>query len=186
MHEPEPIPTLMRRARRAYAGAVQAALAEAGYDDVPRNGSFVLATSARDGAPLGQIIRDLGVSKQAAGQLIDTLVSRGYLDRSVDPQDRRRLTISLTERGAAAAATISAAAAEVDARLRQRVSAAQVDQAREVLGALAELGAEPAIHEPAADSPTAGPPAARRPARGPLAGSGRAPAPHGKRCTAPA
>lgn len=137
--EPERIPSLLRRARRAYAQAIQAALAEAGCDDVPRNGAYVLAASAREGAQLGQIIRELAVSKQAAGQLIDTLVSRGYLDRSVDPQDRRRLTISLTERGAAAAAVIGAAVDEVDARLRQRVSAVHVEHAREVLGALAEL-----------------------------------------------
>jgi DNA-binding MarR family transcriptional regulator len=138
-HEPEPIPSLLRRARRAYAQAIQADLAEAGCDDVPRNGAYVLAASAREGAQLGQIIRELAVSKQAAGQLIDTLVSRGYLDRSVDPQDRRRLTISLTERGAAAAAVIGAAVGEVDARLRQRVSAVHVEHAREVLAALAGL-----------------------------------------------
>jgi DNA-binding MarR family transcriptional regulator len=141
--EPERIPSLLRRARRAYAQAIQAALADAGCDDVPRNGAYVLAASAREGAQLGQIIKELAVSKQAAGQLIDTLVSRGYLDRSVDPQDRRRLTISLTERGAAAAAVIGAAADEVDARLRQQVSAVHVEHAREVLGALADL-AEPA------------------------------------------
>ena len=141
---PERIPSLLRRARRAYAQATQAALAEAGFDDVPRNGAFVLAASAREGAQLGRIITELAVSKQAAGQLIDTLVSRGYLDRSVDPQDRRRLTIALTERGAAAAAVIGAAVDGVDARLRERVSADRVEHAREVLGALADLAAEAA------------------------------------------
>jgi DNA-binding MarR family transcriptional regulator len=151
--EPEPVPSLLRRARRAYARTVTDALAEAGFDDVPRNGSYVLAASAREGAQLGHIIRELAVSKQAAGQLIDTLVSRGYLDRSVDPQDRRRLTISLTERGAAAAAVISGAAAQVDARLAERVSAIHVAHAREVLGALADLGAEPASPEPASPEP---------------------------------
>jgi DNA-binding MarR family transcriptional regulator len=142
--EPESVPSLLRRARRAYARAITDALAEAAFDDVPRNGAYVLAASAREGAQLGQIIKDLAVSKQAAGQLIDTLVSRGYLDRAVDPQDRRRLTIALTERGAAAAAVIGAAAARVDARLLQRVSAARVEHAREGLGALADLAAEPA------------------------------------------
>jgi len=141
---PERIPPLLRRAGRAYAQAIQAALAEAGCDDMPRNGAYVLAASAREGARLSQIITDLAVSKQAAGQLIDTLVSRGYLDRSVDPQDRRRLTISLTERGAAAAAAIGAATSQVDARLLRRVSAAHVEHAREVLGVLAALAAEPA------------------------------------------
>jgi DNA-binding MarR family transcriptional regulator len=141
---PEPVPSLLRRARRAYARAVTEELAGAGFDDVPRNGAYVLAASARQGAQLGHIIRELAVSKQAAGQLIDTLVSRGYLDRSVDPQDRRRLTIALTERGAAAAAVIAAAAAGVDARLLERVSAGHVEHAREVLRALGDLADEPA------------------------------------------
>jgi DNA-binding MarR family transcriptional regulator len=145
---PERFPSLLRRARRAYARPIQAALAEAGCDDVPRNGAYVLAASAREGARLSQVITELAVSKQAAGQLIDTLVSRGYLDRAVDPHDRRRLTIALTERGAAAAAVISAAVDEVDASLRRRVSADHVEHAREVLGVLADL-AEPARPGPA-------------------------------------
>ena len=98
-------PALLRAARRTYGSAVRAALAEAGCDDMPRNGSYVVGAIDRTGAPLSQIITELGVSKQAAGQLVDTLVARGYLDRSPDPDDRRRLTITLTERGHAAAAT---------------------------------------------------------------------------------
>jgi DNA-binding MarR family transcriptional regulator len=146
--EPEPVPSLLRRARRAYARAVTEELADAGFDDVPRNGAYVLAASAREGAQLGRIIRELAVSKQAAGQLIDTLVSRGYLDRSVDPQDRRRLAIALTDRGAAAAAVVAAAAAGVDARLLERVSADHVEHAREVLRTLGDLADEPAVPAP--------------------------------------
>jgi len=43
----------------------------------------------RDGPCLSQIIEALGVYKQAAGHLVDTLVLCGYLDRSMDPEDRR-------------------------------------------------------------------------------------------------
>ena len=91
-------PALLRGARATYGGAIRAALVDAGFDDVPRNGAFVIGGIARTGAPLGEVVKDLGSSKQAVGQLIDTLVARGYLDRSVDPDDRRRLTVTLTER----------------------------------------------------------------------------------------
>ena len=57
------------------------------------------------------------------GQLVDTLVARRYLNRSVDPDDRRRLTITLTERGLAAATVIRSAVDEVDAGLIGRVGA---------------------------------------------------------------
>jgi len=131
------IPALLRAARRTYGVAVRAALADAGCDDMPRNGSYVVGAIDRTGAPLSQIITELGVSKQAAGQLVDTLVARGYLDRSPDPDDRRRLTITLTERGHAAAATIRAAVEQVDAGLLDAVGADYVAHTRATLGALA-------------------------------------------------
>ena len=84
-----PIPALLRAARTTYGSAVRKALSEVGCDDVPRNGSYVIGAIDRTGAPLGDIIRGLGVSKQTAGQLVDTLVIRGYIDRVVDPDDRR-------------------------------------------------------------------------------------------------
>ena len=133
-------PALLRAARRAYGSAVRGALADAGYDDVPRNGSYVLAAIARTGAPLGRIIQELGVSKQAAGQLVDTLVTRGYLDRAPDPDDRRRLTITLTAGGHAAAEEIRSAVARVDDGLVRRVGPEYVAHARAALAALIEAG----------------------------------------------
>jgi DNA-binding MarR family transcriptional regulator len=135
-------PALLRAARRTYGVAVRSALADAGCDDMPGNGSFVVGAIVRTGAPLGEIITWLGVSKQAAGQLVDALVTRGYLERTVDPDDRRRLTISLTERGQAAAAVVRGAVDGVDAELQRRVGAEQLAVARSTLGALIELGDE--------------------------------------------
>jgi DNA-binding MarR family transcriptional regulator len=132
------LPALLRAARMTYGSAVRAALSEVGCDDVPRNGSYVIGAIARTGAPLGQIIKDLGVSKQAAGALVDTLVTRGYLERAVDAEDRRRLTITLTERGHAAAAVIRSAVEGVDAELVGRVGPDHVARARETLAALVE------------------------------------------------
>jgi DNA-binding MarR family transcriptional regulator len=133
------IPALLRAARRTYRDATLAALAEAGYDDLPTNGSYVISGVARTGAPLGQIIQGLGVSKQAAGHLVDTLALRGYVERTIDPEDRRRLTVSLTERGHAAALVIRLAVDQVDAELTERVGPEFVAHARATLAALAEV-----------------------------------------------
>ncbi len=51
---------------------------------------FILGGMESPGVSAGDLIRQLGVSKQAASQLIDTLVLRGYLERATDPSDRRR------------------------------------------------------------------------------------------------
>jgi DNA-binding MarR family transcriptional regulator len=130
------MPALLRAARQGYGAAVRTALAEAGYDDLPANGSYVLSGVARTGAPLADIIKGLGASKQAVGQLVDTLAVRGYLDRAIDPEDRRRLTLSLTERGRAAASVIRNAVDQVDADLINRVGAEFVEHTRATLAAL--------------------------------------------------
>jgi len=125
-HDDVPIPALLRAARGAYGNAIQARLAAAGFDDLPRSGPFVLGGMANRGVAGGDLIRQLGVSKQAASQLVDVLVLRGYLDRQVDPDDRRRMTIALTERGRAAAAAVRAGVEEVDGELALRLSTAQL------------------------------------------------------------
>jgi DNA-binding MarR family transcriptional regulator len=142
------IPALLRAARRGYGPTIRRSLSEAGFDDMPRNGSYVISGTARTGAPMSEIIRGLGVSKQAAGQLVDTLVGRGYLERSVDPEDRRRLTITLTDRGQAAAKTIRVAVDQVDADLLGRVGAEFVVHTRATLRALIDLGAPETPTEP--------------------------------------
>jgi DNA-binding MarR family transcriptional regulator len=120
---------------------IRASLAAAAYDDVPRNGVFVIGAIARTDAPLSTIIEALGTSKQAAGQLVDTLVARRYLDRTIDPADRRRLRVSLTERGEGAAAVIRTAVERVDVALLARVGPERLAHTRTTLAALASWAA---------------------------------------------
>ncbi len=138
------MPVLLRRARTAYSAAILAALAAAGHDDIPKNGLYVLGglSVAKGGRPLSQLIDELGISKQAAGQLVDALVTRGYLRREVAPEDRRRLTIALTDHGKAAAKVLGVARATVDAALVARSKPKDVKRARRVLALLIEIGNE--------------------------------------------
>jgi DNA-binding MarR family transcriptional regulator len=136
------MPALLRHARHTYGAAMRAALAARGYDDIPANGLYVIGALALGEAPLSQIIRELRVSKQAAGQLVDALVLRGYLERQVDAQDRRRLTVTLTERGSAAADTQREAREGIDAELLACMGEEKVLHAREVLAALIGIGRE--------------------------------------------
>jgi DNA-binding MarR family transcriptional regulator len=130
------LPALLRGARSAYGSAIRQALAEADVDDLPPNGPYVIAAIARTQAPLSAVIRQLGVSKQAAGALVDTLVVRGYLERSVDPVDRRRLVVRLTERGEAASEVIRSVAEDVEADLQAKLGTERVLAARDVLASL--------------------------------------------------
>jgi len=135
------IPSLLRAARGSYGDAIRARLGEGGFDDMPRNGSFVLGGMANRGGSSGDLIRELGVSKQAASQLIDALVLRGYLDRQVNPDDRRRLTLEVTERGRAAAAAVGAAISDVNRELGALITSEQYAGMLAGLHALASIKA---------------------------------------------
>jgi DNA-binding MarR family transcriptional regulator len=133
------IPALLRAARGSYAGAINESLEAAGFGDLPRNGAFVLGGMANHGGLAVEMIRGLGVTKQAASQLIDTLVLRGYLTREINPDDRRRMTIALTDRGYAAAAAIRSGVNRIDAELAQMISPSELNGLRAGLAALGHI-----------------------------------------------
>jgi DNA-binding MarR family transcriptional regulator len=137
--EPVLFTALLRAARFAYGNAIREALVEAGLDDIPKNGIFVIGALGRTRAPLARIIDSLGVSKQSAGQLVDTLALRGYIERDIDPEDRRRLTVTLTARGRAAAEIARATVERLDAALLKKVGREHVAHTRATLHALIEL-----------------------------------------------
>jgi DNA-binding MarR family transcriptional regulator len=139
-----PIARLLRDARGAYGDAVRRALAEAGFDDIPQHGGAVLAaldwrSPGPDYTGQAETVAFLRLSKQRSSQLVDTLVLRGYLERRIDPEDRRRMGVRLTERGRAAAAAVRAAVEAIDARLEQRLTPEELWGLRAGLGALAEI-----------------------------------------------
>lgn len=132
-------PTLMRSARGAYATSIRAELDSIGIENLPRNAVLILAGIDDSGGPRLDPPSDLGITKQAVSQLVDTLVRRGYLTRSPDPQDRRRTILGLTGSGEQVVAAISRGVEAVDVQLRERVSAEQVQAMRSALLALSEI-----------------------------------------------
>ena len=132
-------PTLMRAARGVYASSIRAQLHSIGIEDMPRSGAFILAGIDSTGGPRQDLASDLGVSKQAVSQLVDTLVSRGYLERGADSEDRRRISLELTERGREAVAAVYRGVEAVDLQLEQRVAPEQVEAMRSVLVALSGI-----------------------------------------------
>jgi DNA-binding MarR family transcriptional regulator len=159
-----PIPALLRAARGAYAHAIRLRLAEVGCDDLPANGPFVIGGMANRGGSAADIIAGLRITKQAASQLVDILVLRGYLDRRPDPQDRRRSLLTITERGRLAAEAVRSGVEAVDAELARDLGPVGMAGLRTGLLALAEIrsraeapggrgGHEPVAAPPAAPSP---------------------------------
>ena len=132
-------PTLMRSARGAYAQSIRAQLQLIGIGDLPANGTFILAGIDVWGGPRQDLPAELGVTKQAVSQVIDILVTRGYLTRSPDPEDRRRVVLELTDQGHDVVQAARRGVEAVDRQLRQRVSPDQIDAMRSALIALTEI-----------------------------------------------
>ncbi len=120
-------------------------------DDLPRNGAYVIGAMANHNLSLGGdgadassaaagLAEQLGVSKQAVSQLLDTLVARGYLHRDPDPADRRRLAITLTERGQAAAHLAAGANRTMDHELEAHLGSDGVRTLRRQLAAVMHTG----------------------------------------------
>jgi len=134
-----PFSALLQAARSTYSHAVETALVEIGCDDLPPTGSYIVSAMHWSGASLESVIRWMGVTKQAVSQAVDTLVVRGYLERSHDRSDRRRVHLTLTQRGKDAGVAARAAIERVDRKLRNRVGTRKVVEARAVLVALLEM-----------------------------------------------
>lgn len=133
------LPALLRAARGSYGHAIRRELVAAGFEDLPRNAPFVLGGMVNQGGNASDLVRELGVTKQAASQLVDVLVERGYLRRELDPDDGRRVSLGVTDRGRAAAAAVRNGVQWVDAQLAERVSAAQIGGLRAGLVALCDI-----------------------------------------------
>jgi DNA-binding MarR family transcriptional regulator len=82
-----------------------------GFEARPAWG-FAFARLAPDGATVTELAGHLGVTKQAASQLVDEIVRKGYAERRPHPGDARARLVVLTERGWACTRAAEEAAAE--------------------------------------------------------------------------
>ncbi len=134
------LPTLMGAAQRTYVAAIQAALEAAGYGDIPPTGYRIVGALTRAGSGVQELAGRLAMSKQATGRLADVLVVRGYVARQTDPEDRRRVILTLTERGRAATDIARSAIGLVDRALAEVTAEEDVVVTRATLRALVSIG----------------------------------------------
>jgi DNA-binding MarR family transcriptional regulator len=91
---------------------IQEGLARRGFDDVRPAHGFAFARIGEGAAPTADVAEHLGITKQAAGQLVEYLVDHGYVMRRPDERDARARLLLLTERGRACTVAAEASAAD--------------------------------------------------------------------------
>ncbi|WP_327149291.1 MarR family winged helix-turn-helix transcriptional regulator [Nocardia sp. NBC_01329] len=105
------LPLLLLAAAAEVTDAIHQGVAAAGFGDIRPTHGFAFVRMSPDGATVGEIAEHLGVTKQAASQLVEELVKKGYAERNPHPADARARLITLTVRGRAATHAADAALA---------------------------------------------------------------------------
>ncbi|WP_327144237.1 MarR family winged helix-turn-helix transcriptional regulator [Nocardia sp. NBC_01327] len=127
------LPMLLLAAAAEVTDAVDRGVVAAGFTDVRPTHGFAFVRMVPDGATVGEIAEHLGVTKQAASQLVDELVKRGYAERNPHPHDARARLITLTERGWACTRAADAAAAQFTEHWARALGPAAVVELRNML-----------------------------------------------------
>jgi len=131
------LPALMAMAFRSVMDTVHERLAEQGFADVrPAHGFVFQLLSHTRGSTAVEIAAHLGVTKQAATQLLAELEGRGYVRRTPHPTDRRARLVSLTERGWACITVVVAEWNAVEARWVELVGREALDVMHASLAAI--------------------------------------------------
>ncbi len=92
---------------------VQQGLAQRGFDDVRPAHGFTFSLLSGGRATTADVAEHLGVTKQAASQIVEHLVTRGYVTRKPHPSDARARLLVLTAHGRACTRAAEQAAADV-------------------------------------------------------------------------
>ena len=99
-------------ASRALVDGVSAGIRARGFGDVRPAHGFAFARLAPAGATITELAGHLGVTRQAAAQLVDELEANGYVERSPHPRDARARLVTLTSKGWACTRAAEAAIAD--------------------------------------------------------------------------
>lgn len=105
--------TSLLSAAAALVDGIHAAVTAAGFDDLRPTHGFAFVRIAAGDATVGDVAEHLGVTKQAASQLVEELTRKGYVTRHPHPADARAKLLVLTPRGLACTRAADEAMAEV-------------------------------------------------------------------------
>ncbi|MFG2476941.1 MarR family winged helix-turn-helix transcriptional regulator [Streptomyces fagopyri] len=111
-----------------------------GFEGLRPAHGFAFTRLAPDGATVTELAAHLGVTKQAASQLVDELVRKGYVERHPHPGDARARLIVLTERGWACTRAAEESAAEAVRPWVELLGEGEVGVLRERLLRIAPYG----------------------------------------------
>ncbi|MGH3713121.1 MAG: MarR family winged helix-turn-helix transcriptional regulator [Micromonosporaceae bacterium] len=134
------LPALVLGLSGALVDAIHSGVVARGFDDVRPAHGFAFARLSGAGATVSELAGHLGVTRQAASQLVEELVAKGYVRRQPHPADARARLVVLTDRGVACTRAADAAAAEAIQPWVATLGASRVKALRDDLARIAPGG----------------------------------------------
>ena len=135
---------LLRLVYQSYSQEIEAALREAGFDDVRPTAGNVFPFVPPEGITVSALAERARVRKQTMTQAVEQLERAGYVERRPNPRDRRSRLVFLTERGASVPPVTHAAAEGVEGRWAELTSPEELEALRRsLLRLLGQLEARP-------------------------------------------
>lgn len=150
---PMPLHGLLEYALDAMLEEFRGELAQSEFSDIRPAHGCVFRYMSKRGLRLTEIAERGNMTKQSAGEVVDYLVARGYVERFPDPDDRRAKLVRLTERGEAAQAYGFRLLAEIEKRWGERYGAERIAGLRAMLEEIAAVEAPFAMPEAAVAAP---------------------------------
>ena len=121
---------LLRLLHQHYAEDIQAALLEAGFDDVRPTHANVFPFVPPEGITVTELAKLARVRKQTMAEAVEQLERAGYVERRPNPSDRRSRLVFLTPRGSSVTPVTHATAARVEERWAELTSREEVEHLR--------------------------------------------------------
>jgi DNA-binding MarR family transcriptional regulator len=128
---------LLRTGWHAFLDELFARLAAEGFDDLRPAYSPVFQHLERGGTRIGVLAERAQMTNQSMGYLVDALETRGYVERTPDPADRRAALVVITDRGREQIATARRLIAEIEREWEQRIGPERMAALRDALQTLA-------------------------------------------------
>jgi DNA-binding MarR family transcriptional regulator len=128
---------LLALAYQEFVRELREAHAREGFGDTGRSDGVVFRALAVRPMTVSGLAERLQITKQGAGQIVDDMERRGYVERRPDQSDGRARLVHLSPRGTAALAAARRFHHRYERRLIQRYGVDAVAQLRHVLEAIA-------------------------------------------------
>jgi len=135
---PYELAMLMPFAFRFMTDELHCRLAELGFGDARPAHGFAFVRLTPHGATGNELAEHLGVTKQAASQMVDYLEAHGYVARRPHPSDGRGKIVVLTERGWACIRATERILADIEARWAEIIGAERMASLRDDLRRIVE------------------------------------------------